>query len=49
MESLPIPGGYGVELAVLLDTAARCGLEAVAQGWKSRLRGTATNRAPTWP
>lgn len=31
MESLPIPVGYGVELAVLLDTAARCGLEAVAQ------------------
>jgi len=31
MESLPIPVGYGVELAVLLDTAARFGLEAVAQ------------------
>jgi glucosyl-3-phosphoglycerate synthase len=31
MESLPIPVGYGVELAVLLDTAERHGLEAVAQ------------------
>lgn len=31
MESLPIPVGYGVELAVLLDTAARHGLDAVAQ------------------
>ncbi len=31
MESLAIPVGYGVELAVLLDTAERYGLEAVAQ------------------
>jgi glucosyl-3-phosphoglycerate synthase len=31
MESLPIPVGYGVELAVLLDTADRYGLGAVAQ------------------
>lgn len=31
MESLPIPVGYGVELAVLLDTVARYGLSAVAQ------------------
>src|SRR5580692_2492923 len=31
MESLAIPVGYGVELAVLLDTADRYGLEAVAQ------------------
>jgi len=31
MESLSILVGYGVELAVLLDTAARPGLDAVAQ------------------
>jgi glucosyl-3-phosphoglycerate synthase len=31
MESLPIPVGYGIELAVLLDTARKHGLEAIAQ------------------
>lgn len=31
MESLPIPVGYGIELAVLLDTARVHGLDAVAQ------------------
>jgi glucosyl-3-phosphoglycerate synthase len=31
MESLPVPVGYGVELAVLVDTAAAHGLDAVAQ------------------
>ena len=31
MESLPVPVGYGVELAVLLDTASRHGLGSVAQ------------------
>jgi glucosyl-3-phosphoglycerate synthase len=31
MESLPIPVGYGVELSTLLDTAARHGLDALAQ------------------
>jgi glucosyl-3-phosphoglycerate synthase len=31
MESLSVPVGYGVELAVLLDTAAVHGLDAVAQ------------------
>ena len=31
MESLSIPVGYGVELATLMDTAARYGLDAVAQ------------------
>jgi glucosyl-3-phosphoglycerate synthase len=31
MESLSIPVGYGIELAVLLDTAAEHGLDAVAQ------------------
>jgi glucosyl-3-phosphoglycerate synthase len=31
MESLSIPVGYGVELAVLMDTASRYGLDAVAQ------------------
>ena len=31
MESLPIPVGYGVELAVLLDTASQHGLDAIAQ------------------
>jgi glucosyl-3-phosphoglycerate synthase len=31
MESLSIPVGYGIELAVLLDTAAAHGLNAVAQ------------------
>jgi glucosyl-3-phosphoglycerate synthase len=31
MESLPIPVAYGVELAVLLDTAALRGVEAIAQ------------------
>ena len=31
MESLRIPVGYGVELATLMDTAARHGLDALAQ------------------
>jgi glucosyl-3-phosphoglycerate synthase len=31
MESLPIPTGYGIELAVLLDTAREHGLDAIAQ------------------
>jgi glucosyl-3-phosphoglycerate synthase len=31
MESLSIPVGYGIELAVLLDTAAAYGLDAIAQ------------------
>jgi glucosyl-3-phosphoglycerate synthase len=31
METLPIPVGYGIELAVLIDTALRHGLDAVAQ------------------
>jgi glucosyl-3-phosphoglycerate synthase len=31
VRSLPIPVGYGVELATLMDTAARHGLDAVAQ------------------
>jgi glucosyl-3-phosphoglycerate synthase len=31
MESLPIPVGYGVELATLMDTASGYGLDAVAQ------------------
>jgi glucosyl-3-phosphoglycerate synthase len=31
MESLPIPVGYGVEIAVLLDTAREHGLDAIAQ------------------
>ena len=31
MESLSIPVGYGIELAVLMDTAAGHGLDAVAQ------------------
>jgi glucosyl-3-phosphoglycerate synthase len=31
MESLPIPVGYGVELATLMDTVARHGLDALAQ------------------
>jgi len=31
MESLAVPVGYGVELAVLLDTAAAHGLDAIAQ------------------
>ena len=31
MESLPIPVGYGIELAVLLDTGKEHGVEAIAQ------------------
>lgn len=31
IESLPIPCGYGVEFALLVDTAAALGLDAVAQ------------------
>lgn len=31
MESLSIPVGYGVELSTLLDTAARSGLDGIAQ------------------
>jgi glucosyl-3-phosphoglycerate synthase len=31
MQALPIPVGYGVELATLMDTVARHGLDAVAQ------------------
>lgn len=30
-ETLPVPVGYGIELAVLLDTFARAGLQAIAQ------------------
>ena len=48
MESLSIPVGYGVELATLLDTVARHGLDAVAQvdlGSRAhRIRPTTT-----WP
>lgn len=31
MESLPVPTGYGVEIAVLIDTYERHGLDAIAQ------------------
>ena len=31
IESLPIPCGYGVEFALLVDTAAKLGLDAVSQ------------------
>jgi glucosyl-3-phosphoglycerate synthase len=31
IESLPIPVGYGIEMAVLLETWSRCGLDAIAQ------------------
>jgi glucosyl-3-phosphoglycerate synthase len=31
IESLPVPVGYGIELAILLDTAREHGLEAIAQ------------------
>jgi glucosyl-3-phosphoglycerate synthase len=31
LETLPIPIGYGVELSTLIDTAARHGLDAIAQ------------------
>jgi glucosyl-3-phosphoglycerate synthase len=31
LESLPVPVGYGIELAVLLDTAREYGLDAIAQ------------------
>ena len=31
METLPVPVGYGVELATLLDTVSRHGIDAVAQ------------------
>ena len=31
MQSLSIPVGYGIELATLVDTSARCGLNALAQ------------------
>ena len=31
LESLPVPVGYGIELAVLLDTAREHGLDAIAQ------------------
>jgi glucosyl-3-phosphoglycerate synthase len=31
MESLPIPVGYGVELSTLVDTAARRGMDGIAQ------------------
>jgi glucosyl-3-phosphoglycerate synthase len=31
LASLPVPVGYGIELAVLLDTAATRGLDAIAQ------------------
>ncbi len=31
LESLPFPTGYGVEMAVLLDTVEKHGIEAVAQ------------------
>jgi glucosyl-3-phosphoglycerate synthase len=31
LESLPVPVGYGIELAVLIDTAREHGLDAIAQ------------------
>lgn len=31
IESLPIPCGYGVEFAILVDTAERLGIDAIAQ------------------
>jgi glucosyl-3-phosphoglycerate synthase len=31
LESLPVPVGYGVEIAVLIDTVARHGVDAIAQ------------------
>jgi glucosyl-3-phosphoglycerate synthase len=31
LESLPVPVGYGVEIAVLIDTAQRHGVDAIAQ------------------
>lgn len=31
LEQLPFPQGYGVEMGLLLDTAARCGPDAIAQ------------------
>jgi glucosyl-3-phosphoglycerate synthase len=31
LESLPVPVGYGVEIAVLIDTARRHGIDAIAQ------------------
>jgi glucosyl-3-phosphoglycerate synthase len=31
LESLPVPVGYGVEIAVLIDTARRHGVDAIAQ------------------
>ena len=31
VESLPLPCGYGVEFAILVDTAARMGIDAIAQ------------------
>ena len=47
MESLPHPGGYGVELATLMDTAARHGLDAVAQVDLGS-RATGTRRTTIW-
>ena len=31
LEELPVPVGYGVEIAVLIDTARRHGIDAIAQ------------------
>jgi glycosyltransferase involved in cell wall biosynthesis len=31
LEALPFPSGYGVEIAVLIDSLRRCGLEALAE------------------
>jgi glucosyl-3-phosphoglycerate synthase len=31
LEELPVPVGYGVEIAVLIDTACRHGIDAIAQ------------------
>ena len=31
LEAIPVPGGYGVEIAVLIDALRRCGLDALAE------------------
>lgn len=40
LESLPFPVGYGVEIAILIDSLRACGLDALAECWL----GTRQNR-----
>jgi hypothetical protein len=51
LEALPIPVGYGVELALLIDTVRQHGTEAIAQVdlGGARTRTSRTRISRSWP